>query len=261
MRDFPFALSKACNKRSKTNTQMATIKKSNTAANGPAIGIIMLDTLFPRIPGDVGNPDTFPFPVLYEVVKGANPTRVVKDADPLLLQCFIDAARDLERAGVKAIATSCGFLAVFHRELVNAVNVPIFTSSLLQVHSAQAIIKKGQKVGIITASRQSLTRRHLAGVGIESYPMAVIGMDETEEFAAVFIEGKETVDVEKCRGEMLSATEKLIDSHPDVGAIVLECTNMPPYAKDIQQASGRPVFDVVTMINYAYTTVVKQSFV
>jgi Asp/Glu/hydantoin racemase len=257
----PPALSKFCNKRNKSKTRMATIKKSNTAAKGPAFGIIMLDTFFPRIPGDVGNPDTFSFPVLYKVVKGATPTRVVKDADPLLLQCFIDAADDLERSGVKAIATSCGFLAVFHRELVNAVNVPIFTSSLLQVHSAQAIIKKEQKVGIITARRRSLTRKHLAGVGIESYPMAVIGMDETEEFSAVFIEGKETVDVEKCRREMVSATERLVDSHPDVGAIVLECTNMPPYAKDVQQTSGRPVFDVVTMINYAYAAVVKQSFV
>ena len=216
----PPALSKFCNKRNKSKTRMATIKKSNTAAKGPAFGIIMLDTFFPRIPGDVGNPDTFSFPVLYKVVKGATPTRVVKDADPLLLQCFIDAADDLERSGVKAIATSCGFLAVFHRELVNAVNVPIFTSSLLQVHSAQAIIKKEQKVGIITARRRSLTRKHLAGVGIESYPMAVIGMDETEEFSAVFIEGKETVDVEKCRREMVSATERLVDSHPDVGAIV-----------------------------------------
>jgi Asp/Glu/hydantoin racemase len=257
----PPALSKFCNKRNKSKTRMATIKKSNTAAKGPAFGIIMLDTFFPRIPGDVGNPDTFSFPVLYKVVKGATPTRVVKDADPLLLQCFIDAADDLERSGVKAIATSCGFLAVFHRELVNAVNVPIFTSSLLQVHSAQAIIKKEQKVGIITARKRSLTRKHLAGVGIESYPMAVIGMDETEEFSAVFIEGKETVDVEKCRREMVSATERLVDSHPDVGAIVLECTNMPPYAKDVQQTSGRPVFDVVTMINYAYAAVVKQSFV
>ena len=240
---------------------MATVKKRSAGANSPAIGIIMLDTLFPRIPGDVGNPDTFSFPVLYKVVKGANPTRVVKDADPLLLQCFIDAAHDLERAGVKAIATSCGFLAIFHRELVNAVDVPIFTSSLLQVHAAQAIIKEEQKVGIITAHRQSLSRKHFTGVGIESYPTAVIGMDDTEEFVAVFIEGKKTIDVEKCRREMVSAAEKLIRAHPDVGAIVLECTNMPPYAKDVQQASGRPVFDVVTMINYAYTAMVKQSFV
>ena len=240
---------------------MASINRNNPVTNGPAFGIIMLDTVFPRIPGDVGNPDTFSFPVLYKVVKGANPTRVVKDADPLLLQLFIDAAGDLEREGVKAISTSCGFLAIFHQELVNAVHVPIFTSSLLQVHSAQAIIKKEQKVGIITASRQSLTRKHLAGVGIQSYPIAVIGMDESEEFATVFIEGKDTIDIEKCRREMVLAAEKLLNSHPDVGAIVLECTNMPPYAKDIQQAVKLPVFDVVTMINYAYTAIVKQHFI
>ena len=239
---------------------MATIKRSNTATNEPAFGILMLDTVFPRIPGDVGNPDTFSFPVRHKVVKDANPTRVVKEADPLLLQCFIDAARDLENESVKAIATSCGFLSIFHQELVNAVSVPIFSSSLLQVHSAQAIIKKDHKVGIITACRQALTRKHLAGVGIQSYPMAVVGMDETEEFAAVFIEGKETIDVEKCRWEMVSAAKKLVESHPKVGAIVLECTNMPPYAKDIQQAVGLPVFDAVTMINYAYMAVVKQNF-
>ena len=126
---------------------------------------------------------------------------------------------------------------------------------------AQAIIKKEEKVGIITASKQSLTPKHLAGVGVQKYPVAVIGMDGTEEFATVFIEGKETIDVEMCREEMVAVAGKLIKRHPDVGAIVLECTNMPPYAKDIQQATGRPVFDVVTMINYAYAAVVKKSFV
>jgi Asp/Glu/hydantoin racemase len=240
---------------------MVSIKTSNTKAGQPVIGILMLETVFPRIPGDVGNPETFPFPVLYRFVKGAVPDRVVRDADPQLIKLFSDAAADLEHAGVKAISTSCGFLAIFHRELVNTVNVPMFTSSLLQVHAAQAIIKKNQKVGIITASEQSLTREHLAGVGIDSYPTAIVGMDESKEFSAVFIGGKETIDVEKCRQEMVAAARNLVASHPDVGAIVLECTNMPPYARDVQAATGLPVFDVVTMINTAYSTVVKQDFV
>ena len=240
---------------------MASIKTSNTKVGQPVIGILMLETAFPRIPGDVGNPETFPFPVLYRVVKGAVPDRVVRDADPQLIRLFSDAAADLEQAGVKAISTSCGFLAIFHRELVNAVKVPMFTSSLLQVHAARAIIKNNQKVGIITASEQSLTREHFAGVGIDSYPTAIVGMDESEEFAAVFIGGKETIDVEKCRKEMVAAGRRLIASHPDVGAIVLECTNMPPYARDVQAATGLPVFDVVTMINTAYSSVVKQEFI
>jgi Asp/Glu/hydantoin racemase len=234
--------------------------RQSDALTKPAIGILMLDTIFPRIPGDVGNPDTFAFPVRYQIVKGASPIRVVKEADPSLLQPFIDAALDLERQGIKALATSCGFLAIFHRELVNATHVPIFTSSLLQVSWARTVLKKHQRIGIITASEQSLTWRHLAGVGIQSCPIEIIGMDDSEEFAAVFIEGKTTIDVEKCRREMVSAAKSLIRTHPDIGMIVLECTNMPPYAKDVQAAVGLPVLDVVTMINYAHEAAVKRCF-
>jgi len=226
----------------------------------PVIGIIMLDTVFPRIPGDVGNPATFSFPVQYKVVKGADPKRVVIDADPQLLQPFIQAARSLESAGVKAIATSCGFLAIFHQELVDAVDIPVFTSSLLQVHFAGEILKKGLKVGILTARSQSLTLQHLIGVGIQSYPLAIIGMDMAEEFSAVFIEGKKNINVDKCRKEIVSAAKKLVASDPNIGAIVLECTNMPPYARAIQDTVGLPVFDVVTMINYAYSSINRQIF-
>lgn len=239
---------------------MSTTEKVRATSLEPLFGIIMLDTVFPRILGDIGNPDTFAFPVRYEVVKGASSRRVVKDADPLLLQDFIDAARVLESSGAQAVATSCGFLSIFHRELVDAINVPVFSSSLLQVPLIHQVIGKGLKIGIITARKLSLTDKHLAGVGIQSYPLAIIGMDDAEEFTAVFIEGKTTIDTEKCRKEMISAAEKLIADHPDVGAIVLECTNMPPYAKDIQEVTGRPVFDVVTMINYGYAVISRKRF-
>lgn len=221
----------------------------------PLIGIIMLDTIFPRIPGDIGNPNTFSFPVLYETVKGASSKRVVIDADPLLLQPFIQAARTLECEGVQAITTSCGFLALFHRELADAVDIPVFTSSLLQVHFLKSILKKNQKIGIITALSKSLTQKHLAGVGIQSYPLAIIGMDTTTEFKAAFVEGKEDIDIDKCRQEILSVAKKLVRSNPDVSAVILECTNMPPFAKDIQTSVGLPVFDVVTMINYVYSSI------
>lgn len=226
----------------------------------PVIGIIMLDTTFPRIRGDVGNPDTFPFPVRYQVVKGATPARVVNDNDPRLLDGFIDAVGVLERAGVKAIATSCGFLSIFHRQLVEAARVPIFTSSLLQVHALLPVIRDGQKIGIITARKQSLSVRHLGGVGIDSYPLVIAGMDEAEEFTAVFIKEKRHLDVEKCRAEMTATAKHLVESHPDIGAIVLECTNMPPFSRDIQLVTGRPVFDVVTMIKYVHTALESQSY-
>ena len=233
---------------------------SENVDRAPLIGILMLDTIFPRIPGDIGNPKTFSFPVLYKTVKDAGSKRVVIDADPLLLQPFIQAAHNLECEGVRAITTSCGFLALFQRELADAVDIPVFTSSLLQVHFLRSILKKNQKIGIITALGKSLTQKHLAGVGIQSYPLAIIGMDASTEFRAVFVEGKEDIDIDKCRQEILSVAKKLVCSNPDVSAIILECTNMPPFSKDIQNSVGLPVFDVVTMINYVYSSINQKVF-
>jgi len=227
---------------------------------GQSVGILMLDTVFPRIPGDIGNATTFPFPVRYRVVKGASLARVVKQCDPTLIQPFIEGAQELEREGVKAITTSCGFLAAFHPQISNSVKIPVFTSSLLQVHMARAVIRPDQKVGVITARAQSLTEKHFQGVGIEKIPMVVVGMDDSPEFSCTFIEGKADLDVEKAAEEMTSVARNLVRQHPEVGAIVLECTNMPPFAHCVQKATRLPVFDVVTMVKYAYSAVVRREF-
>lgn len=226
----------------------------------PLFGILMLETTFPRIAGDIGNPETFAFPVRFQTVPGASPKKVVIDVDAGLIEAFIEAGKQLVAGGVKAIATSCGFLALFHRQLANALPVPVFTSSLLQAHLAHALIRSDQKIGIITAHRPSLTDAHLAGVGIRKYPLVVVGMEEAQEFNAVFIEGKPSLDEQKCRREMQSAAERLIGKHPDVGAIILECTNMPPYAGTVRQATGLPVFDAVTMVNHAYSALFSKNF-
>lgn len=219
----------------------------------PRVGIIMLETTFPRIKGDIGNPETFSFPVLYQTVNGASPQKVVIEADVGLIDDFIEAGKVLVAQGVKAITTSCGFLALFHRQLVDALPVPVFTSSLLQVPMAQAVIRSDQKVGILTARRQSLTEAHLRAVGIENCPLAIIGMEDAQEFSAVFIGGKATIDESQCHREMAKAANQLMHECPDVRAIVLECTNMPPYADTIRQVTGLPVFDAVTMVNHAHS--------
>ena len=164
------------------------VETEKTTTGRVDIGIIMLDTVFPRIPGDIGNPLTFPFPVRYQVVRGASPWRVVKEADVRLLRPFVEAARSLQNEGVKAIATSCGFLAIFQRELADAVRIPVFSSSLLQVPLARAMIGCDRKVGVLTASAESLTDRHFAGIGLPDIPMVVMGMEDAEEFTAAFIE-------------------------------------------------------------------------
>src|SRR5919108_4792773 len=98
---------------------------------GVTVGILMLDTRFPRIPGDMGNALTFPFPVRYHRVRGADPDLVVRRGAAGLLPAFVEAARALEREGVGAITTSCGFLVKYQRELTASVSVPVLTSALL----------------------------------------------------------------------------------------------------------------------------------
>ncbi len=217
---------------------------------GQVIGILMLDTKFPRIPGDVGNAFTFDFPVRYQTVVGANPTRVVKEADPALLEPFIEGAKALEDAGCSAITTSCGFLVMFQKEMAAAVNVPVLTSSLLQVPFVASMLGPHKKVGILTARASSLTEKHFRGAGMENCSFAIQGMEEYPEFTNAFIEGHTVLNVEKVREEMVDAAKKLVRENSDVGAIVFECTNMPPFAYDVQQAVGLPVFDIVTLVRY-----------
>lgn len=236
------------------------IVKGGQNLYGQAIGILMLETRFPRIPGDMGNATTWPFPVVYRIVKGASPVRVVREADPTLLEPFIEAARDLEKVGVKAITTVCGFLAIFQEEIANAVNVPVFTSSLMQVPLVYRMLKSDQKVGIITVDSRSLTRKHLACVGADSVPTVIMGTEDEEEFSRVLLRNELTLDVEKARNDLITVARRLISQHPEVGAIVLECCNMPPYAKAIQEEVNLPVFDIYTLTNMVYSAVVRKDF-
>jgi Asp/Glu/hydantoin racemase len=220
---------------------------------GFTVGILMLDTRFPRIPGDMGNATTFPFPVRYHRVGGASPDRVVRAGAAGLLPAFTDGARALEREGVGAITTNCGFLVKFQRELAAAVSVPVFTSSLLLVPLVHRMLPPGRRVGVLTVDAASLTAEHLAGAGIgPDVPLAVAGLEGEKEFTRVLLGDEPELDVDLAREEHVRVARRLIAGHPDVGALVLECTNMPPYAADIQRATGLPVFDIVSLVRLAH---------
>ncbi len=231
----------------------------NTTNYGQAIGILMLNTGFPRIPGDIGNATTFDFPVLYKVISAANAHTVVDEQGKDLLEPFIEGARELSAQGVRAVTTSCGFLAVFQKELAAAVDVPVFASSLIQAKFVYPMLKAGQKIGIITANAAKLTGRHFEGVDIAGIPKVVVGTEDTD-FSRTFTSGVHYLDEEKARADLTRIAGRLVKDHPEVGAIVLECTNMPPYAADIQQKTGLPVFDIVTLVNYVYSAVVRKRY-
>lgn len=227
---------------------------------GHAIGILNLESQFPRIPGDVGNATTWDFPILYKIIKRATPDAVVRKGDRTLLEPFIKGAQELETEGVRAITTSCGFLAMFQQELAAEVNVPVFTSSLMQVSLVHAMLKPSQKVGIITVESKSLTQKHLSCVGADKVPHIILGAEGEEEFSRVLLENKPTLDVEKAKHELVKVAKRMISTHPEVGAIVLECTNMPPYAAAIQKEVGLPIFDIYTLVILVYHAVVRKEF-
>ena len=217
-----------------------------TTASAP-LGVLMLETRFPRVPGDIGNPVSFDFPVRYKIVKGASAARVVRERASGLLEPFIAAARELVAEGCGAISTSCGFLALFQNEMQAALPVPVATSSLLQVAQVQAGLPADKKVGIITIAAASLTEDHLRAVGADPQT-PVAGVRGDGEFARAIMGDTADMDTDKLRAEVLEAGRQLIEAHPEVAALVLECTNMPPYAAALAEHTGLPVYDILTLL-------------
>jgi hypothetical protein len=229
------------------------IVKGGKAIYGAPLGILMLEAKFPRILGDMGNAATWPFPVLYRVVRGATPEQVVLRGAAGLLPDFIAAAKELAFLGAEAITTNCGFLSLFQREIADAAAVPVATSSLMQVPWGRATLPPGKRVGVITVCASTLTAAHLDAAGApRDTPIA--GTENGQEFFRVLIKAeKEDLDVSLAGQDVASAGRELIRNNPSVGATVLECTNMPPYAAALQAELGLPVYDIYSMIRWFHT--------
>jgi Asp/Glu/hydantoin racemase len=237
-----------------------TIAKGGKAVYGAPLGILMLQARFPRIPGDMGNATTWPFPVLYKVVKGASPEKVVLKGAEGLLPDFLDAAAELVSLGAEAITTNCGFLSLFQRELAAHVRVPVATSSLIQVPWVQATLPPGKRVGVITVSGSSLTPKHMEAAGVP-LDTPFVGTERGREFFRTLILGeKEDMDVDRAEQDILEAGRALMQSHPDIGAVVLECTNMPPYAAALREALDVPIYDIYSLITWFHAGIRPRRF-
>jgi len=218
---------------------------------GATLGILMLEARFPRIVGDMGHAATFPFPVQYRLVDGASPDRVVRHGADGLLGPFVDAARDLVRHGCDGITTNCGFLSLFQAEIAAAVDVPVATSSLMQVATVNRLLPPGKRAGLLTISGSTLTERHLVAAGVPlDTPVATT--EGGEEFTRAILDDEETLDPELAEADNVAAALMLC-ADPTVRAVVLECTNMTPYAAAIRAATGRPVFSMAGFVSWFHS--------
>lgn len=224
------------------------------------IGILMLETRFPRLVGDIGNPATFPFPVIHEVVARATADRVVRPGppDPALLAPFLAALDRLAARGAAAIATSCGFLSLYQETLAARSPVPVLTSSLLQIPLVQAMLPAGQRAGVLTVDAGRLSPAHLAAAGAPP-DTPIAGTERGRELTRVVLEDRATLDPAAAEADVLEAGERLARDHPELGAVVLECTNMPPYAGALSRRLGLPVFDAVTLLTWFRTAAAPRS--
>lgn len=236
---------------------------------GMGLGVILLDDVYPAFPGDVRNASGYPFPIQYDVAEGVDIYDLVRAEDKApLLGPILDSARRLERIGCRAIVAECGYFAWFQAELAAAVRVPVFASSLLQVPLAQLAVGPEQVVGVLVATQEHLRDRHLTAVGVQLGTNYVVrgAMDggRIPDFDRLWNADLRpelpTADYASAERDLVAVAVEFAEAHPDMGAMVLECTGFPPFGAAVQRAIGMPVFSWSTMLDFAYSVAVHREF-
>jgi len=216
---------------------------------GARIGVLMLDTDFPRIPGDIGNAETWPFPMMFRVVRGATSQVAIDQRSPESLQAFIAAGKDMVADGAEGLTTSCGFLTVYQDELAAACGVPVAASSLMQVPMVDRLLPPGKRTGILTINSTFLTPAHLKAAGIAP-DTPIMGCEAGSEFSYFTRRGDHRLDCAQAERDILEAGAELVRRHPELGAIVMECTNMSPYAAALSAHVGLPVYTIYSFLKW-----------
>lgn len=226
---------------------------------GAPLGILMLDTRFPRVPGDIGHAGTWPFPVQYRVVERASPEAAVLGDARALAEPFVEAGRALVAQGCDGVATNCGFLAPLQDRLAAALGVPVASSSLMQAPLVARMLPEGRRVGIVTISEGTLSPDHLAAAGVpEGTP--VTGTQPGGAFHAGILGDAAEIDIDRAGREVVDAARALLGRDPDIGAVLLECTNMVPFAADVRRATGLPVFSIYTHLVWFQAALLPRRF-
>jgi hypothetical protein len=230
-------------------------------AYGYPVGIVCLEYYLPFIPGDVGNASTYDFPVLYREVKGATFDAVIVRQDPAMAPLVVEAAEDLVRQGVKAVTSDCGYFGAYQREVADAVAVPVFLSSLMQAPLILSTLGPSRTLAVLVANGASLSDRVLEKIGISDTSRIVFrGLEDKTEFRRTVLDECGTLDVDAVEQEVVDAALEVQADHPETGAILLECSDLPPYSAAVQAATGLPVFDWIGFINYVQQAVVARPY-
>jgi hypothetical protein len=170
--------------------------------------------------------------------------------------------------GCRAIAAECGYFAYFQKDIAGYVDIPVFMSSLLQVPFIQQVIGPERAVGIVCAQKRFLTDTHLENVGINLDSNYIIAgaLDEygCPEFTNLWDHEKRPECPEshydKAEKDMIRVCSEFCDKNAHIGALMLECTGMQPFARAVQRVVDLPVFSWGTLLDYAYSVVAHRDY-
>jgi Asp/Glu/hydantoin racemase len=229
--------------------------------NGFPVGILQLYAHLPFFPGNVSNAYTYDFPVKFLHVQGTGIDNILA-GDMSVLENIIAAAKQLERDGCRVICANCGFFGHYQRAVADQLDVPVYLSSLIQASWALTALKSTEKLGILTANRNNLTEAMFESCGVNQEMQkrcVVYGAQDCEEFSHI-LTGKGGLDYNRVGDELMALAHKLVAENPDVGALLLECTDMPPYSYRLQAELNMPIYDAITLIKYAKSTVTQMPY-
>ncbi len=209
-----------------------------------------------ELPGNSTNPASYPFPVRLVEVPGACTETVITHPDDAVCDRMLAICRDLKEEGILAVTTSCGFNAIFQQRLAAQAGLPVFSSALLQIPFIRSMIGPDKKILVMTANRASLKEAHFAACGVNDVSHLVIcGLEDAPEWSKNFQDPKAPMDMIKVEMEIIGHAKQAVADHPDIAAVLLECTDLPPFAEEIRAAVHLPVFDFVSMVGHAALSV------
>ena len=204
-----------------------------------------------QLKGNSTNPESYPFPVDMRHVEGACTETIITHPSQAVCDKFIEIGKEMQAEGVKAITGSCGFNAIFQKQVSEALDIPVFLSSLLQIPFVAQIIAPNKKIAVMTAYGASLTAEHFKYCGVDDMSrIIVLGLEGCPEWNSIFEKEDESVDMDLVEKEIMGTALDAVKEHPEIGAFVLECTDLPPFGPAIREATGLPVFSFSTMIGY-----------
>ncbi|MDR0622645.1 MAG: aspartate/glutamate racemase family protein [Deltaproteobacteria bacterium] len=228
---------------------------------GHAVGIILIDSPTPFIPGDVGNASTYKYPVLYRTVTGVTVERLINHFDPTNTEAVVKTAKELAAHGVRFITSDCGFMLKFQKAVASSVNVTVGLSSLLQLPLIETVLAEGDKIAVITANGQKFDRELLTLAGMKNPEVAVVrGLEGCPDFKGPALDNTLRLKPDPIRRYLTDLTQRTVAGDPAIKAVLLECSMLPPYATAVQRAVGLPVFDFVTMIDNFQSAAFRKDF-